>query len=60
MKIFNTQLNIGKCKYVINFHDGIKKHKDGSAFFDLNILNTKKDFEARKKQLINSGYELTN
>ena len=60
MKTFNTQTNIGKCKYIINFHDGIKTHADGSIFFDLNILNTKKDFQARKKQLLNQGYTQTN
>ena len=60
MKTFNTQTNIGKCKYIINFHDGIKTHQDGSVFFDINILSTKKDFLARQKQLLNQGYTQTN
>ena len=44
MKIFNTNYNIGKAKYVINTHDGVKKHNDGSMFFDIHIFKNKKDF----------------
>ena len=35
MKRFNTMYNIGKVKYVINIHNGIDKHKDGSDFLEL-------------------------
>lgn len=42
MKTFNIQYNIGKVKYVVNHHDGIKKHKDGSAFFDIRTFKSKK------------------
>lgn len=41
MKIYVSQ-NIGKCKYVVNYHDGIKTHKDGSPFYDIKIFKNKK------------------
>jgi hypothetical protein len=59
-KTFNIQFNIGKCKYVINHHNGIKKHADGSKFFDIDIYSNKKKFEAKKTELLNLGYKLTN
>jgi putative sterol carrier protein len=41
MKI-NIQYNVGKCKYVVNYSKGDKKHKDGSEFFDIAIFKSKK------------------
>jgi hypothetical protein len=41
MKVFNEQSNIGKAKYVVNFHDGAAQHKDGSPFFDMRIFTNK-------------------
>lgn len=38
---YNIQYNIGKVKYVVNWHDGIKTHKDGSKFFDVACFNSK-------------------
>ena len=52
--------NIGKVKYVINYHNGIDKHKDGSDFFGINTFHNKKKFEARIKELKNEGYIQTN
>ena len=56
MKTFNTQRNIGKVKYVVNFHDGIKTHKDGSPFYGLKILHNKKELAAFVNQLKNDNY----
>ena len=44
MKYFNRQFGIGKSKYIINFHDGEKKHKDGSNFFDIAIFSKDDSF----------------
>jgi hypothetical protein len=55
-KKFSVQTGIGKAKYVVNFHDGIKKHKDGSDFFDIAIFKNKKDLNAFTTNLTNSGY----
>ena len=37
----NIQYNIGKCKYVVSYSYGDKKHKDGSEFFDIAIFKSK-------------------
>ena len=34
-KVFKVNPQIGKAKYSISSHDGVKKHKDGSDFFDI-------------------------
>jgi hypothetical protein len=41
VKVFNEQESIGKAKYVVNFHDGVKKNKDDSPFFDIKIFKNK-------------------
>jgi len=38
-KIFSCRNNIGKSKYTVSYHDGIKKHSDGSPFFDIAIFS---------------------
>lgn len=42
-KNYYLMMNIGKCKYVVNYHDGIKFHKDGSPFYDISIFKNWKD-----------------
>lgn len=37
----NEQSNVGKAKYVVNYHTG-KKHADGSDFYDVAIFRNKK------------------
>jgi hypothetical protein len=44
MKRYNIQYNIGKCKYLVNYHNGITKHKDGSDFFDIATFTNKEKF----------------
>lgn len=56
MKIFSIQNNIGKAKYVVNHHDGIKTHKDGSPFFDIAIFKNKKKMGQYISELLNNGY----
>jgi len=56
MKKFNTENNIGKSKYVINFHDGVKKHEDGSEFYDIVIFSNKLKYNAFIKELLIKGY----
>ena len=55
-KVFYEQSNIGNAKYVVNYHNGIKKHKDGSRFFDLAIFSNKKKKDIFIKGLLFSGY----
>jgi len=56
-KLYNIQQNIGKAKYVVNYHDGVKTHKDGSAFYDISIFKNKKDLENFIKKLESEGYK---
>lgn len=59
-KVFNTRFNIGKAKYVINFHDGIKTHADGSPFFEIECFSNKKKFLDAKKEMVKNGFLETN
>ena len=55
-KNYYIQYNVGKVKYLVNFHDGVKTHKDGSAFYDVHCTNNKKDFQKFVKRLESLGY----
>jgi len=56
-KNFYIQEGIGKAKYVVNFHNGVKKHNDGSDFYDIKIFKNKKDLDKFKETLLKRGYE---
>lgn len=56
MKQFNLQYNVGKAKYVINIHDGVSTHNDGSPFYGIEIFKNKRIFNARTKELLKGGY----
>ena len=38
---YNIMYNVGKVKYLVNYHTG-KKYKDGSKFFDIATFKNKK------------------
>ena len=42
-KRYKEMSNVGSSKYVVSFHDGIKKHNDGSDFFDIQIFKNKEE-----------------
>jgi len=56
MKKFNVQTQIGKAKYIVTFHDGIKKHPDGSEFYDIAIFKNKKELNLFVLLLLDYGY----
>lgn len=56
MKTFYLMYNIGKAKYTINYHDGVKTHKDGSPFFGIYIFKNKVKFNSKIKELKADGY----
>lgn len=56
MKRYNLDFNIGRSKYVVNFHDGVKTHKDGSPFYDIAIYSNKRKMEAFVRRLKKLGY----
>lgn len=55
-KTFNTMENIGKAKYVVNHHDGVKSHRDGSPFFDIATFKNKKARDKFCAGLSSQGY----
>ena len=55
-KRFKQRDGIGSSKYTISYHDGVKKHKDGSDFFDIKIFKNKPELEAFKKALLQKGF----
>ena len=55
-KRFKQQDGVGSSKYTISYHDGKKKHKDGSDFFDIKIFKNKPELEAFKKDLVSKGF----
>lgn len=56
-KILNEQQNVGKAKYVVNHHNGEKKHGDGSPFFDIAIFSTKRKKDRFVRDLRRQGYD---
>ena len=56
-KRYNVMHGVGKSKYVVNYHDGKKKHKDGSDFFDMSVFKNKKDLAKKVNDLHKGGYE---
>lgn len=56
MKRYNLMYNIGKSKYVVNFHDGVKTHNDGNPFFDIKISNNKRKITKFINKLKKEGY----
>ena len=58
-KRFKRQDGIGKAKYTVSYHDGKKKHRDGSDFFDIKIFKNKKDLSDFVGTLVKQGYKLT-
>ena len=56
MKKYYVMYNVGKAKYLLNSHNGIDRHKDGSEFFSCEIFSNKKKLQARISELVSDGY----
>lgn len=56
-KHYYTQQNVGKVKYLVNYHNGLRFYDDGSEFHDIFTTNNKKDFEKFIKKLEADGYK---
>ena len=57
MKHFYVSYNIGRSKYVVNYHTGWKKHKDGSDFYDIRIFSNKTQKDKFVQALLAAGYK---
>ena len=56
--LYYEQYGISKSKYSVSHHDGIKKHKDGSKFYDIALFKSKAKKDSFVKTLITAGYIL--
>ena len=59
MKRFYVMYNVGKVKYLVNFHNGESKHNDGSDFFGIAIFKNKKKLSQFIADLRSNGYAET-
>lgn len=55
-KRFHELQDVGTAKYLVNFHDGVKTHADGSPFFELRIFSNKRKKEKFVAELVKQGY----
>ena len=56
-KLFDVVKNVGRAKYCVFFHDGVKVHPDGSKFFDVRIFTNKKNLKLFTDDLTKKGYK---
>ena len=56
MKTYRVQSGIGKARHVVSFHDGQKRHDDGSSFFDIRICKNKRELAGFIRDLNSQGY----
>lgn len=57
MKKYYLMYNIGAVKYVLNFHDGVSTHDDGSEFWDVLLSNNQKVIKRKIAELKAQGYK---
>ena len=58
VKLYNIMFGVGKAKYVVNYHDGVKKYNDGSRFYDTTLFSNKLKMNKFIKFLKKEGYKL--
>ncbi len=56
MKDYYILNNVGRAKYLLCFHDGEKKHEDGSKFYDIIVYRNKEALNESIKDLESQGY----
>lgn len=57
-KEFQVNAQIGRTRYSVSFHDGVKRHNDGSRFFDLRTFKTKMAMNDFVSDLTKQGYRM--
>ena len=53
---FYEMSNVGRCKYLVNYHGGQKTHGDGSPFYDIRIFSNRRKKDAFIRELRSAGY----
>ena len=56
MKLYYTMDNVGRAKYTVNYHDGQKRHADGSPFYDFRIFRNAHKRDGFIRSLVADGY----
>jgi hypothetical protein len=56
MKQYSVMENVGRARFVVNFHDGRKRHADGSEFFDVRVFRNKRKLVQFVRSLRMLGY----
>jgi hypothetical protein len=59
-KVYKVTMNVGKVKYLVSYHDGLKKYSDGSPFFDVQTFKNKTQLSTFVKGLDKKGYKEMN
>lgn len=59
-KKFNTMRNVGHARYIINYTDGRKTHRDGSPFYDIAIFSNQAAYNKAIEILLGDGFIQTN
>ena len=54
--VYNLMFNVGSTKYVVNHHDGVKTHSDGSPFFDIALFSNRRKRDKFIRGLKEKGY----
>ncbi len=54
--VYNLMFNVGSTKYVVNYHDGVKTHSDGSPFYDIALFNNLRKRDKFIRGLKEKGY----
>lgn len=56
-KDYYIMYNVGKCKYLVNYHNGVSTHDDGSKFYDIALFSNKQKMNSFVKDLEKQGYK---
>ena len=59
-KDYHENQNVGRARYLVNYHDGVKTHADGSRFYDLKIFSNRREKDAFVRELRLDGYQRAN
>lgn len=50
-------MKLGRASHVVSFHDGVKTHRDGSPFYDIQVFRNEQKARNLLAKLLAEGYE---
>lgn len=54
--VYRVPLTLRRGQHVVDFHDGDKRHADGSPFYDVRVFSNLKRAERFAKELEDKGF----